>query len=250
MTTHPRLKAFFSQFARPQGTLGVVAAFVMAVENRKTNERLVDLAGLRDGDRAIDVGCGPGMAVRHAARVPGVTVTGVDVSETSIAVARSLTASRPGRSLRSRKQCCTPVCDRRLHGRVVDELGAPLVGSRGRSARSPPRARAGRPDRDRRAQTVARRRSLEPARHERRGTRSARRSDQGRRLRRHHRPPSRSWARIASSRSRLRHCERARDVDVQAIGARGVQALGTLAGDASFRSAVVVLREAEVAHLA
>lgn len=93
---HPRVKAFFSQFARPQGTLGVVAALVMAIENRKTNERLVDLAGLHDGDRAIDIGCGPGMAVRHAARVSGLTVTGVDASETSIAVARTLTAARPG----------------------------------------------------------------------------------------------------------------------------------------------------------
>ena len=75
---HPRVKAFFSQFARPQGTLGVVAALVMAIENRKTNERLVDLAGLHDGDHAIDIGCGPGMAVRQAARVSGLTVTGVD----------------------------------------------------------------------------------------------------------------------------------------------------------------------------
>ncbi len=93
---HPRAKAFFAQFGGPQGTLGVVAALVMAVENRKTNQRLVDLAGLHAGDRAIDVGCGPGMAVRHAARTPGVTVTGVDASATSIAVARTLTASRAG----------------------------------------------------------------------------------------------------------------------------------------------------------
>jgi SAM-dependent methyltransferase len=74
----------------------VVAALVMAVENRKTNELLVDIASLRDGDSALDVGCGPGMAVRHAARVRGVTVTGVDASATSIAVARALTASRAG----------------------------------------------------------------------------------------------------------------------------------------------------------
>ncbi len=87
---------FFRQFGSPEGALGALALLTMAIENRKTNRRLVDLAHLAPGDRALDVGCGPGMAVRYGARSPGLTVTGVDASPTAIAVARALTRTRPG----------------------------------------------------------------------------------------------------------------------------------------------------------
>lgn len=81
---------FLKQFRGPSGALGAMATVTMAVENDDTNRRLVDLADLLPGDRALDVGCGPGTAVRHAVRVAGVTATGVDASGTAIKVARAL----------------------------------------------------------------------------------------------------------------------------------------------------------------
>ncbi len=90
---------FLKQFRGPSGLLGALATVTMAVENDDTNRRLVDLADLRPGDRALDVGCGPGTAVRHAVRVAGVTATGIDASSTAIRVARALShrALRSGR---------------------------------------------------------------------------------------------------------------------------------------------------------
>jgi SAM-dependent methyltransferase len=92
-------RPFLKQFRGPTGALGALATVTMAVENDGTNHRLVDLADLRPGDRALDVGCGPGTAVRHAVRVPGLTATGIDASSTAIRVARALShrALRTGR---------------------------------------------------------------------------------------------------------------------------------------------------------
>ena len=83
---------------RPE-RLGALATVTMAVENDDTNRRLVDLADLQPGDRALDVGCGPGTAVRHAVRVGRGTATGIDASATAIRVARALShrALRTGR---------------------------------------------------------------------------------------------------------------------------------------------------------
>src|SRR5436190_14437602 len=91
LRTRPAVRgAFASSASRPDGWLGVVSGLVMAVENRLTNHRLVDRAELHVGDRALDVGCGPGSAARYGARAAGATVTGVDVSPTVVALARRL----------------------------------------------------------------------------------------------------------------------------------------------------------------
>ncbi len=54
---------------------------------------LVDALALRDGDRVLDVGCGPG---RHALALAelGIEVTGVDASPTFIALARAAAERR------------------------------------------------------------------------------------------------------------------------------------------------------------
>ncbi len=61
--------------------------------------RLVDRAGVAEGDRVLDVACGTGVVARHAAaRVgDGGSVTGLDVNEGMLEVAESTAAgTRPG----------------------------------------------------------------------------------------------------------------------------------------------------------
>lgn len=55
----------------------------------RSNKRLVRFADLRPDDRVLDIGCGPGAAVRRAARftVAG-TATGVDASAGMVSIAR------------------------------------------------------------------------------------------------------------------------------------------------------------------
>jgi SAM-dependent methyltransferase len=63
-------------------------------ELRAHNERLRAAAGIRPGDRVLDVGCGAGQTTRDAARAaaPG-AVLGIDVSGPMLERARELTAA-------------------------------------------------------------------------------------------------------------------------------------------------------------
>ena len=64
----------------------------MAV-GREGDARLAEqLSGLHPGDKVVDVGCGPGTAVRRAARL-GASVIGVDPAPVMLRVARILTRS-------------------------------------------------------------------------------------------------------------------------------------------------------------
>lgn len=58
----------------------------------------VEAAGLSDGDRLVDVGCGPGTAVREAAR-HAAAATGVDPSAASLSLARWISARRRARNV-------------------------------------------------------------------------------------------------------------------------------------------------------
>ena len=59
----------------------------------------VQLTATKPGDRVVDVGCGPGTAVRHAARL-GATVIGVDPAPVMLRLARGLTRARDRITLR------------------------------------------------------------------------------------------------------------------------------------------------------
>jgi SAM-dependent methyltransferase len=63
-------------------------------ELRAHNQRLRAGAGIRAGDRVLDVGCGAGLTTREAARAaaPG-EVLGIDVSAVALERARELTAT-------------------------------------------------------------------------------------------------------------------------------------------------------------
>jgi ubiquinone/menaquinone biosynthesis C-methylase UbiE len=75
------------------GVAGLIAALSM-VFGRKGDARVaVRLSGMRSGDRVVDIGCGPGVAVRYASRM-GAMVTGVDPAPVMLRVAKLLTRRR------------------------------------------------------------------------------------------------------------------------------------------------------------
>ena len=89
----PNHHACYPGFAGPAGLL---AAASMALGG-KGNARLAErLSGLAADDAVADIGCGPGTAARHAARV-GASVVGIDPAPVMLRLARFLTR----RSLRA-----------------------------------------------------------------------------------------------------------------------------------------------------
>src|SRR4051794_622474 len=93
-TTVPNHHAHYRAFS---GLPGLLAALTMVIGRRSDARLAARLAGLRSGDTAVDVGCGPGVAARHAAGL-GADVVGVDPAPVMLRVARTLT--RFGRDVR------------------------------------------------------------------------------------------------------------------------------------------------------
>jgi ubiquinone/menaquinone biosynthesis C-methylase UbiE len=91
----PNHHAGFPGFAGPAGYLAAASM----VLGRKDNARLAArLSALAAGDAVADIGCGPGAAARHAARL-GASVVGVDPAPVMLRVARLL-GGRSGRAVR------------------------------------------------------------------------------------------------------------------------------------------------------
>jgi SAM-dependent methyltransferase len=69
-------------------------------ELRAHNERLRSAAGIRSGERVLDIGCGAGQTTREAARAaaPGEAL-GIDVSEAALERARELAAAEGVRNV-------------------------------------------------------------------------------------------------------------------------------------------------------
>jgi cyclopropane fatty-acyl-phospholipid synthase-like methyltransferase len=83
-------EAVVAQFQHPRGPLGRVAGWVMATRpsNRERNRWTVDLLELSPGQRVVEIGCGPGVALGHClAQVEGGLVVGLDQSAAMIATA-------------------------------------------------------------------------------------------------------------------------------------------------------------------
>ena len=76
------------------GPRGLVAALSMTVGRAGDAQLAARLVALTGNDTVIDVGCGPGAAVRHAANV-GANVIGVDPAPVMLRVARLLTRRSP-----------------------------------------------------------------------------------------------------------------------------------------------------------
>lgn len=73
---------FLRQFGNPTGALGSLAGLVMAyrASNRRRSIWTVDQLELRPIDEVLEIGFGPGIALRHAATIAK-HVAGVDTSE-------------------------------------------------------------------------------------------------------------------------------------------------------------------------
>jgi ubiquinone/menaquinone biosynthesis C-methylase UbiE len=76
------------------GVIGLLAGLTMIVTGGAVARLATDLASVSDADRVVDVGCGPGTAVREAAR-RGARVTGVDPAPVMLRLARTLTRNQP-----------------------------------------------------------------------------------------------------------------------------------------------------------
>jgi ubiquinone/menaquinone biosynthesis C-methylase UbiE len=75
------------------GVAGFVAALSMVFGRRADAQLAVRLSGMEPSDSVVDLGCGPGVAVRYAARL-GASVCGIDPAPVMLRVARLLTRPR------------------------------------------------------------------------------------------------------------------------------------------------------------
>ena len=70
--------------------MGVVAALSMITGRAEDAQVAIQLSGLGPGDAVVDIGCGPGAAVRQAVRA-GARAIGVDPAPIMLRTARLLT---------------------------------------------------------------------------------------------------------------------------------------------------------------
>ncbi|MFQ5469712.1 MAG: class I SAM-dependent methyltransferase [Gammaproteobacteria bacterium] len=92
-----------AQFKQPHGCIGHLAGIIMAnrSSNIERNEWTLDLLNLEPTDRVLEVGFGPGIAIKKATRiVQQGLIVGVDHSETMLHQAnkRNTTAIKEGRA--------------------------------------------------------------------------------------------------------------------------------------------------------
>lgn len=94
-------------------------------------ERVLDAAGVEAGDKVLDVGCGTGVLARAAARRLSAagSVTGVDINDAMLAVARRSPEPVRWRNARAEK---LPFPDGSYH-RVVSQFAAMFFADRGRA---------------------------------------------------------------------------------------------------------------------
>jgi len=76
------------------GVTGLVTALGMLIMGRNCARLAAELASVSAADRVVDIGCGPGNAVRAAAR-RGASAVGVDPSPVMLRLARTATRDHP-----------------------------------------------------------------------------------------------------------------------------------------------------------
>jgi cyclopropane fatty-acyl-phospholipid synthase-like methyltransferase len=86
--------AIVSQFQRPRGLLGRIVGWILSGRgsNLRRNRWTVDLLAPESGERVLEIGCGPGVALELCLARAGVRAVGVDHSGLMIAQARKRNA--------------------------------------------------------------------------------------------------------------------------------------------------------------
>jgi ubiquinone/menaquinone biosynthesis C-methylase UbiE len=93
-------KLLIRMFGRPSGVLGRLGGVIMARVNRDAAAQAIELLDPRPGDKILEVGFGPGVAIELLLqRVPAGFVAGIDYSQEMLAQA----AARNAAALRDRK---------------------------------------------------------------------------------------------------------------------------------------------------
>ena len=88
------LKSFFSQCARPQGSLGRAMLCFMNYTHASLTRWGLNLVDVQDGWTMLDIGCGGGFTIRRLLqRSKGAKVYGIDISEESVAKAQKVNAA-------------------------------------------------------------------------------------------------------------------------------------------------------------
>jgi ubiquinone/menaquinone biosynthesis C-methylase UbiE len=94
----PEIAAPPASQTRTRPVVELLTALAMTVGRAPVARAIISEARLTAADRAADIGCGPGTAVRQAAR-RGVPVTGIDQSSVALRLARVLTRARAEASI-------------------------------------------------------------------------------------------------------------------------------------------------------
>ena len=92
----PNHHAHYPGFA---GVGGLLAAMTFTVGRAADADLAIRLTGTGPGDHVVDVGCGPGVAVRRAA-TSAASVVGIDPAPVMLRVARRLTRTRRSSAVR------------------------------------------------------------------------------------------------------------------------------------------------------
>jgi ubiquinone/menaquinone biosynthesis C-methylase UbiE len=79
--------------SQPRGVFEAIMVISMTVGRGAAAREIASIAGIAAGDRLVDVGCGPGTAVREAAR-RGAAATGVDPVPAMLRIARWISTRR------------------------------------------------------------------------------------------------------------------------------------------------------------
>lgn len=88
-------QAIVGQFRNPHGVMGAFAGWIMAnrSSNLERNGWTISQLGIADEDRVLEIGCGPGAALKLLrASCPSVRAVGIDLSPVMVRQARSRNA--------------------------------------------------------------------------------------------------------------------------------------------------------------
>ena len=116
------------------GPSGLLAAVSFLFGRDRAAQLAIELSELRSGDRLVDVGCGPGIALRRA-RALGAEAIGIDPAQVMLRVARVRMALRSRHRLANRDRRIAPSRRRLGTSRVVTGDRPPLGRCRGRPRR-------------------------------------------------------------------------------------------------------------------